>query len=69
MGQQSVEGFLWTGSAVVAQAIGQIVVLALLARLLTPLEFGVVSAALVVIALVRIFTESLIGPAITSDRI
>jgi len=65
MGQRSVEGFLWSGSAVAAQAIGQIVVLALLARLLTALEFGVVSAALVVIALVRIFTESLIGPAIT----
>lgn len=65
MGQRSVEGFLWSGSAVVVQAVAQILVIGLLARLLTAFEFGVVSAALVVVALIRIFTESLIGPALT----
>jgi len=65
MGQRSVEGFLWSGSAVGAQAFGQIAVLALLARFLTAVEFGVVSAALVVIGLVRILTEAIVGPAVT----
>ena len=65
MGQRSVEGFLWSGSAVVVQAASQLLVLGILARLLTAFEFGVVSAALVVVALIRIFTESLIGPALT----
>jgi len=47
-----------------AYAILQIVVLAILARLVTPAEFGVVSAALIVISLSSIMSQLGLGPAL-----
>ncbi|MBY5161755.1 oligosaccharide flippase family protein [Salsipaludibacter albus] len=64
-GRQAVHGMAWTSGGYAVQAVAQFVVLALLARFLTPVEFGLASGALVVISLARIVTDSLVGPAIT----
>jgi O-antigen/teichoic acid export membrane protein len=56
---------LWSGVGTLAQAVGQFAVLAALARFVTPAEFGVVSAALIVIGLGRMVTEGFVGPALT----
>ncbi len=61
----SVGGMLWSGVGTLAQAVGQFAVLAALARFVTPAEFGVVSAALIVIGLGRMVTEGFVGPALT----
>jgi O-antigen/teichoic acid export membrane protein len=67
-------GFAWTGAGYGAQAVGQLLLLVVLARELTPADFGVVQAALVVIGLGRLLTESIVGPALVqrpsiSDRL
>ncbi len=64
-GSGAVHGLAWTSAGYAIQAGAQFAVLALLARFLTPVEFGLASAALVVIGLARIITDSLVGPAIT----
>jgi O-antigen/teichoic acid export membrane protein len=61
---QAVTGFLWMFSGAGAQAVLKIAVLAVLARLLTPVEFGIVSAALVVVALAELFGQVGVAPAI-----
>ena len=67
-------GFAWTSGGYAAQALSQLFLLVVLARELTPADFGVVQAALVVIGLGRLFTESIVGPALVqrpaiSDRL
>jgi PST family polysaccharide transporter len=61
---QTVAGLLWTASGKGAYGVLQLVVLAILARLLTPADFGVVSAALIVIALSGIVSQLGMGPAV-----
>jgi teichuronic acid exporter len=55
---------LWTLSGVGLQAVVQLLVLAALGRLLTPAEFGIMGAALVVVALSQIVSQVGVGPAI-----
>jgi PST family polysaccharide transporter len=67
-------GFMWSGLGLGAQALCQLLLLVVLARELTPADFGVVQAVLVVIGLGRMFTESIVGPALVqkpaiSDRL
>ncbi|HZO67375.1 MAG TPA: oligosaccharide flippase family protein, partial [Kribbellaceae bacterium] len=57
-------GFAWTSLGYGGQALSQLFLLVVLARELTPADFGVVQAALVVIGLGRLFTESIVGPAL-----
>ncbi len=52
---RTLDAFLWTFSAAGFQAILRIIVLAILARLLLPADFGVVGAALTVVALADLF--------------
>jgi PST family polysaccharide transporter len=59
---------LWTFSGTGAQAIVQLLVLMALARLLTPAEFGLMGAAVVVIALSQIVSQVGVGPAIVQRR-
>lgn len=61
---KSLSGFLWSFIGVGGQAILQLIVLAILARLLSPADFGVVSAAVVVSQFSNIFSELGVGPAI-----
>ncbi len=72
--QVAARGFAWTSFGYGAQAVSQLLLLVVLARELTPADFGVVQAALVVIGLGRLFTESIVGPALVqrpaiSDRL
>jgi len=61
---RTLSGLLWTAWGTGAQAVIQLVVLVVLARLLAPAEFGVVSAALVVINFSRILYQFGLGPAL-----
>jgi PST family polysaccharide transporter len=64
LAHSTLAGFLWMFYGKGAYAILQIVVLAILARLVTPAEFGVVSAALIVITLSSIMSQLGLGPAL-----
>lgn len=62
--RETVAGIFWVGFGRGGRVILQIVVLAILARLLTPADFGVVSAGLVVIGFSSIFSQLGFGPAL-----
>src|SRR5512147_2851372 len=62
--QSTLHGFFWAFLGTGAQAILQLLVLIILARLLTPLDFGLVSAALIVVQFTSIFSQLGVGPAI-----
>jgi len=64
LGRSALVGLLWTGWGQGAYGVLQVVILAILARLITPAEFGVISAALVVITFSKIFYQLGLGPAI-----
>ena len=57
-------GLMWTAGGRASHGALQILVLAVLARLLSPADFGVVSAALVVIGFSFIFSQLGMAPAI-----
>lgn len=59
---------LWTMSGTGVQALIQLVVLMALGRLLTPAEFGVMAAAMVVIAVSQIVSHVGVGPAMVQRR-
>lgn len=52
---RTVDGLLWSVSGSLVQIALRMVVLAILARLLTPAEFGIVGAAMIIISLTEIF--------------
>src|SRR5262249_24323735 len=62
--QQTVAGMAWMVYGKVAYAILQLVILGLLARLLSPADFGVIAAAEVVIGLSAIVSQLGLGPAL-----
>jgi O-antigen/teichoic acid export membrane protein len=62
--QQVLGGLFWTASGRAARSVLQILVLVVLARLVSPADFGVVSAALVVIGFSGIFAQLGLGPAL-----
>jgi O-antigen/teichoic acid export membrane protein len=59
-----VTGLFWTATGKAARSVLLLLVLSVMARLLTPAEFGVVSAALLVIGFSGIFAQLGLGPAI-----
>jgi len=64
LAERSIVGVLWTASSTGAQAIFQVVALVVLARLLSPNEFGLFAAILVVTGFSSIFSGLGVGPAI-----
>ncbi|HMH83173.1 MAG TPA: lipopolysaccharide biosynthesis protein [Gemmatimonadales bacterium] len=62
--RRTITGMLWTAWGKGAYAGLQLLVLAVMARLITPAEFGVVSAALVVIGFSTVFSQLGLGPAL-----
>ena len=64
LAERSVVGVLWTASSMGAQAIFQVVALVVLARLLSPNEFGLFAAILIVTGFSSIFSGLGVGPAI-----
>lgn len=63
--KQTIQGFFWLSSGKGSKAILQLLVLSILARLLTPTEFGLIGIALLVVSFSDIFTDLGFGPAIT----
>ncbi|HXG02550.1 MAG TPA: lipopolysaccharide biosynthesis protein [Candidatus Binatia bacterium] len=61
---RTLQGMVWTASGVAVEAVLQSVVIAVLARLLMPADFGVVAMALVVTGFVAIFGELGLAPAL-----
>lgn len=61
---RTLSGFLWSLLSAGGQALFNAVVVIVLARLLTPSEFGIVGAATVVISFAQIFTLLGVGPAL-----
>ena len=61
---RTLSGFFWAFCGTVGQQLLQFAVVVVLARLLTPHDYGTVSAAMVVIGFSQIFSQLGIGPAI-----
>jgi O-antigen/teichoic acid export membrane protein len=61
---RAVGGMVWTAWGSGATGVLKVVVLVLLTRLLSPVEFGVVGAALIVIGFSLIFSQLGLGPAL-----
>jgi len=61
---RTVSGFAWVFAGTVGQTVLQFVVVAILARLLVPKDFGTVTAAMVVIGFSQIFSQLGVGFAI-----
>jgi len=57
-------GFFWSTGGKITNAIAQIVVLAVLARLVNPEGFGLIQAALIVVGLAQLISRMGIGPAL-----
>ena len=68
LGRRAMGGFGWMLLSGGGQAILHVALLAVLARLVSPAEFGVASAALVVVAFTTVFAEAGIGPALVQRR-
>lgn len=66
--QRTITGMVWTAWGKAAYTGLQLGVLAVMARLLTPADFGVVSAALVVIGFSTVFSQLGFGPALVQRQ-
>src|SRR3954454_5963958 len=64
MTNRTLSGLCWTFLASGANVVALLLVLVILARLLTPADFGLAAAALMVIGFSAIFSEFGIGPAV-----
>lgn len=60
----TLKGLLWASVGTGSQAIIQLGILVVLARLLAPKDFGLVAAAQVIVTFATIFTQLGVGPAI-----
>jgi O-antigen/teichoic acid export membrane protein len=65
---KTIGGFIWVGVGTGGQAFAHFLVLVILARLLTPSDFGIVTAALVIVLLSTFFVKLGIGPALIHIR-
>lgn len=66
--KQTIGGVMWLGVVKASNAIFQFAILAILARLLSPREFGLMGLALVVTGFTDIFNDMGFGPAITQKK-
>lgn len=66
--KKTFSGALWLGGVKASNAIFQFLILAILARLLTPSEFGLIGMALIVTSFSDIFSDMGFGPAITQKK-
>lgn len=64
MTHRTLSGLFWMFSGTGFQGVLQVLVLMVLARMLTPKDFGLVGASLVVVGVCEIFSQLGIGPAI-----
>lgn len=62
-------GFSWTFAQSVGGLLVQVATLAILSRLLTPLDFGIVAVAISVVGVVSLVVELGVGPALIQHRL
>lgn len=68
MTNRTLSGLFWMSLATGANVFSLLLVLVVLARLLTPADFGLAAAAVVVIGFLAIFAELGIGPAVVQRQ-
>jgi PST family polysaccharide transporter len=66
---KTLSGLTWSFIGLGAQGLSQITILCILARFLSPEDFGLVGAALIVINFANIFHELSVGPAIVQRSV
>ncbi|TRO10081.1 lipopolysaccharide biosynthesis protein [Ectopseudomonas mendocina] len=66
--RKTLSGFLWIFAGTAGQNLLQFSVLLVLARILSPEEFGVISASMIIIGLIQIFSDMGVGPAIVQFK-
>src|SRR5438874_8438624 len=66
--KRALGGMLWTFSGTGVQTLVQLLIIITLGRLLTPSDFGLINAAVVVIALSQIVSQVKIKPTIVQHR-
>ena len=62
--EKTQRGLLWAAAEAAARTLLQTLVLVVLAKLLTPADYGVVGAALIIVGISAIFSQLGVGPAI-----
>src|SRR5262245_39711172 len=64
LAHSTLSGLFWMAMGAGAQGFFQLLVMVVLARLLTPADFGIVSATMVVVGFSTIFSQLGVGPAV-----
>ena len=67
--QRALDGMFWTMSGTGVQLSAQVLTLMALGRLLTPVDFGIMGAAAVIVSLSQIVSQVGVGPAIIQRRV
>jgi len=62
--KKTFSGFAWQYTSFIAQALLQLIVLAVLARLLSPEDFGVLGLAMIFVGFAALFSQLGVGPAL-----
>ncbi len=65
---RTLKGLFWVSSSFGLQTVFQIITLSILARLLQPADFGLVSVALVIVGFSQMFSQIGIGPALIQRK-
>lgn len=66
--QKALHGTAWITGSQGVQAVFQLLIIAILARILDPREFGLMATAMIVIGFAEIFTKIGIGPALVQKK-
>jgi PST family polysaccharide transporter len=62
--KSTLSGFAWQYASFISQALLQLIVLAVLARLLSPEDFGVIGIAMIFVGFAALFSQLGVGPAL-----
>lgn len=62
--KSTLSGFSWQITSYITQAVMQVIVVAVLARLLTPEDFGLLGIAIIVVDFAALFSQLGVGPAL-----
>ncbi|MBN2535259.1 MAG: lipopolysaccharide biosynthesis protein [Spirochaetales bacterium] len=68
LASKTIKGLVWSGISSGLQTVIHIVVISVLSRILTPEDYGIVSAAMLIISLSNIFAQIGIGPALIQKK-
>lgn len=69
MSHRVLRGFAWVGASQVAGQVTRVIVAVVVARLLTPAEYGLAASALVFASLVLVFSDLALGAALVQRKL